>query len=181
MGVYMDRRQRKTREAIFKAFSELLENNKYEHITVQDIIDKADIGRSTFYAHFETKDMLLKEMCDDIFEHIFDDEICEYREDSSGLQSKLAHILWHLKEFKGNVCGILSSQSRELFMGYLKDNLSVLFEMYLKDFNAKVPQEFLLNYLVGSFSQTIIWWAENKMELPPETVAEYFMKVIETH
>ncbi len=177
----MDRRQRKTREAIFKAFSELLESNKYEHITVQDIIDKADIGRSTFYAHFETKDMLLKEMCDDIFEHIFDDELCEYNEDGTGLQPKLAHILWHLNEFKSNVCGILASQSRELFLGYLKENLLVLFEMYLKEFKAEVPKEFLLNYLVGSFSQTIIWWAENKMNLAPETIAEYYMKVVETH
>lgn len=177
----MDRRQRKTREAIFKAFSELLENNKYEHITVQDIIDKADIGRSTFYAHFETKDMLLKEMCDDIFEHIFDDEICEYKEGNLGLQSKLAHILWHLKEINRDVCGILASQSQELFMGYLKNNLTHLFDLYIDEFKANVPKDFLLNYLVGSFSQTIIWWAENKMLLPPETVAEYYMKVVETH
>ncbi len=177
----MDRRQRKTRDAIFKAFSELLENNKYEHITVQDIIDKADIGRSTFYAHFETKDMLLKEICYDIFGHIFDDELCEYNEDGTGLQPKLAHILWHLKEFKSNVCGILSSQSRELFLGYLQQNLTVLFKMYLNDFKANVPEDFLLKFLVGGFSQTIIWWAENKMELPPEAVAEYYLKVVETH
>ncbi len=177
----MDRRQRKTREAIFSAFSELLETNKYEHITVQDIIDKADIGRSTFYAHFETKDMLLKEMCQSIFNHIFDDELCEFTEDDSHLQSKLAHILWHLKDIKGDVCGILTSQSSELFMNYLKENLSVLFKLYLNEFKADVPEEFLLNYLVGSFSQTIIWWAENKMELLPETIAEYYMKVVETH
>ena len=70
----MDRRQRKTRESIFKAFIDLLSKKDYNKITVSEIIDSADIGRSTFYSNFETKDYLLKELCEDLFCHIFDSE-----------------------------------------------------------------------------------------------------------
>ena len=54
----MDSWQRKTRNAIFQAFTRLLEQKTYSSLTVQEIIDEADISRSTFYAHFETKDEL---------------------------------------------------------------------------------------------------------------------------
>ena len=62
-GENMDRRQRKTRQLVLSAFTELLSKKKYSDITVGEIIEKADVGRATFYAHFETKDFLLKELC----------------------------------------------------------------------------------------------------------------------
>ena len=74
----MDRRQRKTRDAIFRAFGRLLEKKRFENITVQEIIDEADIGRSTFYAHFETKDDLLRSIVHRYFPP------CFYRGASAG-------------------------------------------------------------------------------------------------
>ena len=69
----MDRRQLKTRKAVLTAFEDLVSRKRYEQITVQDIIDIADIGRTTFYAHFETKDSVLDAICTDLFSHIFDE------------------------------------------------------------------------------------------------------------
>ena len=66
----MDRRQKKTRTAIFEAFIQLLSEGDYAQITVGQIIDRADVGRATFYAHFETKDFLLRELCRENSPHI---------------------------------------------------------------------------------------------------------------
>ena len=181
----MDRRQQKTRDSIFKAVGELLEHKRFEKITVHEIIDKANIGRSTFYAHFETKDALLEAMCTDIFDHIFSKDLmeCELHEHTqsaplhSKIEERLIHILYHLKESKHSISAILSGESRELFLRYLKEHLKLLFSMHLFEFQSDVPEYFLLNFIVGSFSSTIEWWIKDEMILSPEQTAEYFMKV----
>lgn len=177
----MDRRQKKSREAIFRAFSKLLEHKRYEHITVQEIIDEADVGRSTFYSHFETKDMLLKEMCGDIFDHIFAGEICSHETGETDLESRLSHILWHIRDHKTDIIALLSSESGDLLIRYLKEYLVELFKMYLSDFSSNVPEDFLLNHLVYSFCAALKWWVNEKMQTSPEQTAAYFIAMTETH
>lgn len=178
----MDRRQMKTREAIFQAFRKLLEIKKYENITVQEIIDEANIGRSTFYAHFETKDELLRSLCTDIFHHVFTETLPEEKdEDSSGyrnLELKLGHVLYHIKENNSNVKGIIAADGDGLFMSYFKQYLIELFTQYEEIFRADVPKDFLIHHLVGSFAGTVKWWVAEDTKYSPEEVAEYYMKVL---
>jgi len=178
----MDRRQKKTRDAIFKAFSKLLEKKRYGNITVQEIIDEANIGRSTFYAHFATKVELLKAMCTDIFSHVFSDELIQeqthdFSGNNNGLETKLTHILYHLKDSEKNIVGILSSESGELFMQYFKGYLTEMFSKYLNETKVNAPVDFVLNHLVGSFAETIRWWIENKMKYTPEETVRYYLEV----
>lgn len=179
----MDRRQQKTRAAIFQAFSVLLHNKKYNSITVQDIINEANIGRSTFYTHFETKDELLRAMCTDIFTHVFSEELNsekthDFSDATHGLEPTLTHVLYHLKDSQIELKGILSSESNEIFMKFLKQYLSTMFEKYKAIIKVNAPDNFILNHLVGSFSEAIIWWIDSNMESTPEELARYFMNVI---
>ena len=157
----MDRRQQKTQSAIFGAFRALLEEKRYDHITVQEIIDRANVGRSTFYAHFETKDLLLDALCRDLFEHVFEDNPCPYAPGGEDLEGQLAHILWH--------------------MTYFKARLKTVFQAHLSLLPAEVPKEFLLPLLTGSFGEMVRWWLAEGTHIPPETAAKYFMNVLEKH
>ena len=179
----MDRRQQKTRDAIFLAFTRLLEIKRYSHITVQDIIDEANIGRSTFYAHFETKDELLKAMCTQIFGHIFSNELLieqthDFSSGSKSLQARLTHLLYHLKDSKKDITSILSSDSSNIFMRYFKDYLTELFSKYNTEANTSVPDDFLLNHYVSSFAEAVKWWAKKDMSYSPEDIAEFYVSAI---
>lgn len=179
----MDRRQQKTRQAIFTAFGTLLEKKNYNHITVQEIIDEANIGRSTFYAHFETKDELLRAMCTDIFHHVFSEKLKQeknhdFSSDSQGIEKKITHILYHLQENQKNLKGILICESGELFMQYFKQYLSVTFSDYINSAAAAAPREYLLNHVVCSFAQTVRWWITEYSDFHPEEMASFFMSAM---
>ena len=115
----MDRRQQKTRQAVFDAFAGLLERKNYNNITVQDIIDEANIGRSTFYSHFETKDELLKALCAEIFDHVFAEYVSkekthDFSKNGNDIKAEITHILYHLMESGRYIKRILSCESGEM-------------------------------------------------------------------
>lgn len=56
----VDRRVRKTREALYSAFVALVAERGYDGFSIQDLLDEADVGRTTFYAHFKAKEDLLQ-------------------------------------------------------------------------------------------------------------------------
>ena len=168
---------------ILRAFGKLLEKKAYEHITVQEIIDEADVGRSTFYAHFETKDELLLAMCTDIFHHVFTQALPkeaeeDYSSGSKNLELKLGHVLFHLNEHRSELSGILSGESAGIFMNYFRSYIKELFEMYMNDFKLDVPPAYLLEQLVGSFAETVKWWIGTKNEYSSEQMAEFFMRIM---
>src|SRR5688500_14242093 len=54
----MDRRVQRTREVLQKALIELINDRHYDDITIQDIVDRANVGRTTFYLHYNSKEEL---------------------------------------------------------------------------------------------------------------------------
>lgn len=183
----MDRRQQKTRSAIFDAFSTLLSSKSFTKITVQEIIDEANVGRSTFYSHFETKDALLKVMCNDLFEHVFSDSknienTHDFSLTTANPDSMITHILYHLRDNKKNIIGILTCESSDMFLRFFKQYLNQLISMHmLNNLNRKnkcVPDDFLINHISGSFVEMVHWWIKNNMQQSPEELAKYFLAVI---
>ena len=183
----MDRRQRKTREAIFSAFTTLLEKKAYHQITVQEIIDTANVGRATFYAHFETKDYLLKELCEELFDHIIDTAMGIERDNyhcdcGSPADSVFLHLIRHLQRNASKVLSLLSSQNNGLFLRYFKVNLKKLIITQYADKgllkSQNMPEDYVINHISSTFVETVEWWLSHKMKESPEELTEYYLAII---
>lgn len=183
----MDRRQQKTRNAIFESFGALLSRKTYSKITIQEIIDGANVGRTTFYAHFETKDDLLKDLCDDLFAHVFSEELSVESTHDFSMKTgtphvMITHILYHLLDNKRNIIGILTTESGELFLRFFSHYLNELMAIRLlgeaPSGNAEIPYDFLVNHISSSFVGMVQWWIKGNLKQTPEELADYFMAVI---
>ena len=182
----MDRRQRKSREAIFSAFTDLLAQKDFSRITVEEIIDRADVSRSTFYAHFETKEYLLKELCAELFCHVFDamDNHPDHRHifHCDTAEPVFLHLFRHLLKNDHGLLQLLSGQNNELFLRYFRAGLETVAVRQLSQFAHRkppqLPESFWVDHITSTFVETLRWWIRNGMQESPETITEYFFLAV---
>ncbi len=183
----MDRRQKKTREAIFRAFSSLLSKKNFDQITISEIIEHANVGRATFYSHFETKDFLLRELCKELFDHVFEsamgnESAHNHIFDCDAPDSVFLHLLQHLKKNDNNILTLLSGKNNDLFLRYFKTELKKLVFSQMSLFENRksdeLPKDFFVNHIAATFVETVRFWIDQKMKDSPEQIAKYFFLVI---
>ena len=177
----MDRRQKKTRNAIFDAFIQLLGEGDYGKITVGEIISRADVGRATFYAHFETKEFLLRELCRELFDHVFHDQgSALFHCDAP--DSVFLHLFQHIGRNDSNVLRLLRCRNNELFLTYFRENLALALQSQLPKFEERrhpsLPEDFWVDHICVTFTQTLRWWVEKGMTLSAQQITDYFMLAV---
>lgn len=183
----MDRRQKKTRTAIFEALISLLSEYHFSQITVGKIIEKADIGRATFYAHFETKESLLEALCAELFDHILESASGE-EADRNGIfhcnapDSVFLHLFQHLDNNDNQILQLMAGQNHELFLQYFKDHLMQLVRSHLHLFRNRyspgLPENFWVDHIATTFVETVRWWVENGRRERPEQITGYFFLAV---
>jgi len=181
----MDRRKAKTKKAIIEAFSRLIQTKSYADISIQDVIDEADVARATFYDHYKNKEDVLISISGDIFAHItahtLDAEKHHDFSRSLTFSNRIVHLLYHLKEDKEVLSGILESEGHDVFLNDLKAHLDTLFSANLDaDKLEGVPREIYINFAISTLSDLIIWWIKtDKCKTYPEDIASYYFKLIQ--
>ena len=170
-----DRRITKTRKAIYTAFLQLLNQKSFETITVQEIIDLADVGRSTFYSHYESKELLLDELCRYLFHHLFE------REENISTEAYLSHIFSHFKKNQDHVTSLLFSKN-DYFLRQLQKELEHhVYPMVAEDLQvsySNIPASYLKHFVVTNFIETLTWWLKKGQHFTNQEVVQFYLDLL---
>jgi AcrR family transcriptional regulator len=170
-----DRRINRTRATLFQALSELMIEKRYEDITVQDIIDRANVGRSTFYAHFQDKEDLAMSNLVNILDSLTD----AMQPGDSDTQDFLPgpELFEHIREHFPTFKAMTSGHGLELFFQkgqeYWSERMAARLQAMLPaGKEPQVPIPILAHYVSGTFVNLLKWWIDNKMPYPAERMIE---------
>jgi len=175
MNEKTDRRSQRTRHLLGAALVELIREKDYGTITVNDIIERANVGRSTFYAHYRDKDALFVGELDRVIE-ILSQRIPGQEEipffPSLGL---FRHVGEEFELYKS----LLWTPGIDLLIKHLQKSISQRVEQGLQNSGRKfeIPHPVLASFIAGSFLTLLKWWLENKMIYSAEQMDETFRKL----
>src|SRR5919108_2846009 len=144
-----DRRSQRTRHLVGEAFVQLLKEKGYSAIAVSDIIERANIGRSTFYSHYRDKEHLFMTQLDRVIE-----VLSQHMPDQGDFPFFPSLGLFrHVGEEYELYKAIIWTPGIDLFIKHLQSSLSQRIEQGLQmsqsDFD--IPMPILANFIAGSF------------------------------
>lgn len=175
-----DRRSQRTHRLVSAAFGELLGEKPYEKILVQDILDRAGIGRTTFYTHYFDKDdvlntiieqelaMLIRQIAHaaarqrvmpslELFEHVYHAENQQLR---ALMKSRAGEFLW--EAFQAALCRVIEP---------------ALCILCADKRSPSIPLPVVSEYLAGAFLTLFKWWIAADMPYPPEQMETIFQQL----
>ena len=175
----LDRRTQRTRQALSHALIALIQEKRYETITVQDICDRANVGRSTFYAHYQDKADLLASNFQQVMESLGSG--IEWRADR--LVFPVAPIFRHVQEnyhlykalaWGGGFDGLLRT-AQQLWRAQIEAHLATRLP---QGRTLTIPLDVVTTYLAGALQTMLLWWLDRKMPYPPERMDEMFQQLV---
>ncbi|GGL13630.1 TetR/AcrR family transcriptional regulator [Mangrovihabitans endophyticus] len=167
-----DRRVRRTRRALQQALVSLVIERGYERTTVQEVLDRADVGRTTFYAHFRDKDAL--------FASCFDDLAEELRTELAAMQPGLPPadpvrpigvVFGHAHRHREVYRAICRRPQANPALAFLHRQVADLLREHLSDAGARMPVDVMAEYHAGALLALLIWWVTNDFPYGPDEIA----------
>jgi len=181
----IDRRIARTRGVLQRALTSLILKKGYEAITIQDICDEANVGRSTFYAHYTSKDDLKRKGFDHLRKELVDRQRDaqavpgDIGERSLGFSlTMFEHARDHIDLYRALVGGrggtVSLGQIRQILSDLVRNEFAATTDKNSADI---VPRELVVQYVVGAFMAVMTWWLDGGAKLPPKRIDAIFRRL----
>ena len=170
-----DRRVQRTRKLLQDALVSLMIEQGYEATTVQDIIDRANVGRATFYAHFADKETLLVSRLEDLRAML-----AQQQQRERGLGFSLP-MLEHARAHVPLYGAIVGRASGALVLQRIHRIIADLASLDLKSLGFEgTPEQrgLATEYIAGAFMAVLTWWLNQAAKLPPQEVEDIFRGLV---
>ena len=177
-----DRRTRRTRQLLREALLSLLKEKRFVDISVQDIIERADVARSTFYVHYIDKDDLLVGKWG-VFASKLGHQAAIMMHEEHTSESIFPTRGWfqHIQAQNDILKLIAKDSAIELAMetlhGILQVDVQRKVGKHLQD-NDSIPDSVVMEYMANALMTLIKWWVKHDMNYPPERMDEMFQKLV---
>lgn len=167
------------------ALLELIRERGFEALSVQDIIDRANVGRATFYAHFENKEDLLVSGFEDLRASLKERQRAALAREGGVDERALAfshemfaHTDAHRDLFRamvGKKSGATVQQViHRLVVELVRDDVKAV---VMRGAEGPVPVEALVQYVAGGFFGLLMWWLSGRSRLPVDEVNALFRRL----
>jgi AcrR family transcriptional regulator len=178
----MDRRVQRTRATLHRALISLMTEKGFEAVTVQDILERANVGRSTFYAHYTGKDDLFRAG----FKHLRR-ELEAVQKDALQASPRRRFgfslaLFEHADGHRRLYHAIVGRRSALVVMNEFRGLFAELIRIDFKGLPPsaamqRLPRAALVQVLAGALLSVLTWWLEEKTALPPAEADAVFRRL----
>ena len=182
-----DRRIRRTQKSLHEALISLVLEKNYDSITVQEILDRADVGRATFYSHFKGKDELLISGAHDLRDAL-NSAVQSERSSSKSHDVVIGFsraMFEHASEYREVYHALLHTQGWSLFRERLEEIFDEIIRreckaeiQKLRKTDSEVPVDLFIHYLRAAFFSVLTWWLDRRSRLTPSQINEVFRSLV---
>ncbi|MBI3433871.1 MAG: TetR/AcrR family transcriptional regulator [Proteobacteria bacterium] len=177
-----DRRTLRTRVLLRDALITLILKKDYDAITVKDIIDQANVGRSTFYAHYKSKEALFRGGFEKLRTLLVEHQRSALAERGNADARRLGFsraMFEHARDHTEIYRALVRGRGGIVALGEIR---RVLSELVREDLTATLARngagaahrELVVQYVVGAFMAVLTWWLDRRARLPPAEVDALF-------
>lgn len=175
-----DRRVGKTRRALQEALITLILERGYETLRVQDVLDRADVGRTTFYAHFyDLRDLLDSEF--EVLQREFEAHMADHSTETS-IWDLSRLVFEHAGRYQALYKAVAGKDSGRMIQANLHQYLSTQISSRLKVAHWKADPPVALDMLEHHLASTLIallsYWLDNGLTHSAEEMAEYYQALV---